>query len=60
VGRSTTQEFEGFWRSLQYYLGDLSYFDPTIQKAYEEVLIQIDRAIGGIEMTCSFAFAVKD
>jgi hypothetical protein len=45
-GRSTTQDFEGFWRSLQYYLGDLSYFDPTILKASEEVLTQIDRAIG--------------
>jgi hypothetical protein len=45
-GRSATQDFEGFWRSLQYYFGDLSYFDPTILKAYDEVLARIDQEIG--------------
>ncbi len=46
-GRSATQDFDGFWRSIDYYLGDVSYFDPTILKAYDEVLPQIDRALGG-------------
>ena len=45
-GRSATQDFDGFWRSVQYYLGDISFFDPTILKAYDEVLVQIDRALG--------------
>ena len=46
-GRSPMQDFEGFWRSLSWYLGDVSYFDPTLIKAYDEVLPRIDRALGG-------------
>jgi hypothetical protein len=45
-GRSVKQDFEGFWQSVHYYLGDIAYFDPTILKAYDEVLPQIDRALG--------------
>jgi hypothetical protein len=45
-GRSPMQDFEGFWRSLLWYFGDVSYFDPAILKAYDEVLPQIDRALG--------------
>ena len=46
-GRSPMQDFEGFWRSLSWYLGDVSYFDPTLIKAYDEVVPRIDRALGG-------------
>lgn len=28
-GRSETQDFDGFWQSVQYYLGDVSFFDPA-------------------------------
>jgi hypothetical protein len=45
-GRSVTQDFDGFWRSIHWYLGDVSYFDPSVVKAYDEVLVQIDRALG--------------
>jgi hypothetical protein len=45
-GRSWTQDFEGVFRSILNYMGDVSYFDPTLLKAYDEVLPQIDRALG--------------
>jgi hypothetical protein len=45
-GRSPMQDFEGFWRSLLWYFGDVSYFDPAVLKAYDEVLPKIDRALG--------------
>lgn len=45
-GRSPTQDFDGFWRSVHYYLGDVSFFDPAMLKAYDEVLPQIERALG--------------
>lgn len=45
-GRSMTQDFDGYWRSIDNYLGDVSYFDPAILNAYDEVLPQIDRALG--------------
>ena len=44
--RSMQQDFEGYWTSILYYVSDLAYFDPTILKAYDEVLVQIDRALG--------------
>jgi len=34
------------FRSILNYLGDVSYFDPMLLKAYDEVLPQIDRALG--------------
>ena len=45
-GRSWTQDFEGVFRSILNYLGDVSYFDPALLKAYGEVLADIDRALG--------------
>jgi hypothetical protein len=45
-GRSPAQDFEGFWRSLSWYLGDVSYFDPMLLKAYDELLPKIARALG--------------
>jgi hypothetical protein len=45
-GRSYTSDFDGFWRSIMWYLGDTSYFDPLLIKTYDEVLPQIDRALG--------------
>ncbi|HZM97644.1 MAG TPA: hypothetical protein VFB92_29690 [Vicinamibacterales bacterium] len=45
-GRSWRQDFDGYWQSISSYLGDVSYFDPVILKAYDEVLPQIDRALG--------------
>jgi hypothetical protein len=44
-GRSWNQDFEGYWRSVLAYYGDLSYLDPTLMKAYDDVLPQIDRAL---------------
>ncbi len=45
-GRSWHQDFEGYWRSILAYYGDLSVFDPTLLRAYDDVLPQIDRALG--------------
>lgn len=45
-GRSWTQDFEGYWRSVYGYYGDLAYLDPTLLAAYDEVLPRIDRALG--------------
>ena len=45
-GRSWTQDLDGVMRSILNYMGDASYFDPALLKAYEEVLPQIDRALG--------------
>jgi hypothetical protein len=45
-GRSWSQDFEGFWRSVAHYLGDLSHLDPALLRAYDEVLPRIDRALG--------------
>jgi hypothetical protein len=45
-GRSWTQDFEGYWRSVLGYYGDLAYLDPTLLRAYDEVLPRIDRALG--------------
>lgn len=44
-GRSWNQDFEGYWRSVLAYYGDLSYLDPTLMKAYDDVLPQIDSAL---------------
>ncbi len=45
-GRSPNQDFEGFWRSVMWYLGDVSFFDPTLIKAYDDILPRIARALG--------------
>jgi hypothetical protein len=45
-GRSPAQDPEAFWRPVLWYLGDVSFFDPTILKAYDEILPRIDRALG--------------
>jgi hypothetical protein len=46
-GRSPAQDPEGFWRSLLWYFGDVTYFDAEIVKAYDAVLQRIDAALGG-------------
>ena len=45
-GRSPTQDPAAFWRPVLWYLGDIRFFDPTIMKAYDEILPRIDRALG--------------
>lgn len=45
-GQSWTQDIDSVFRSILNYLGDVSYFDPMLLKAYDEVLVQIDRALG--------------
>jgi hypothetical protein len=45
-GRSWSQDFEGVFQSILNYLGDVSYFDPALLKAYDEVAVQIARALG--------------
>ena len=45
-GRSWTQDFEGVFRSILNYKGDVSYFDPALLKAYDEVIPEIERALG--------------
>jgi hypothetical protein len=45
-GRSPTQDPEAFWRPVLWYLGDISFFDPEILKAYDDILPRIDRALG--------------
>jgi hypothetical protein len=45
-GRSWNQDFEGYWRSVLAYYGDLSFLDPMLLRAYDEVLPMIDRALG--------------
>ena len=37
-GRSWNQDFDGYWQSVSNFLGDMTYFDPTLLKAYDEVL----------------------
>jgi hypothetical protein len=46
-GRSWSQDFEGYWRSVLAYYGDLAVLDPMLLAAYDDVLPQIDRALGG-------------
>ena len=45
-GRSWNQDFEGYWRSVLWYFNDLNYLDPILLRAYDEVLPQLDRALG--------------
>lgn len=45
-GRSWTQDLDGVMRSILNYMGDASFFDPMLIKSYDEVLTQIDRALG--------------
>ena len=45
-GRSWTQDFEGVFRSILNYKGDVSSFDPALLKAYDEVIPEIERALG--------------
>ena len=41
-----TSAREGVFRSIVNYMGDAFYFDPVLLKAYDEVLPEIDRALG--------------
>jgi hypothetical protein len=45
-GQSWTQDLDGVMRSILNYMGDVSYFDPVLLKGYNEVLQQIERALG--------------
>lgn len=45
-GRSMGQDFEGYWRSVSSFLGDVTAFDPLLTKAYDDALPLIDRALG--------------
>jgi hypothetical protein len=45
-GQSWTQDIDSVFRSILNYMGDVSYFDPLVLKAYDEVLPEIDRALG--------------
>jgi hypothetical protein len=45
-GRSWNQDFEGYWRSVLAYYGDLSFLDPSLLRAYDDVVPMIDRALG--------------
>jgi hypothetical protein len=45
-GRSWNQDFEGYWRSVLAYYGDLAVLDPTLLRAYDEVVPRIERALG--------------
>jgi len=45
-GQSWTDNIESVFRSILNYLGDVSYFDPAMLKAYDEVLVEINRALG--------------
>jgi hypothetical protein len=45
-GRSWNQDFEGYWRSVLAYYGDLQVLDPTLLRAYDDVLPRIDRVLG--------------
>jgi hypothetical protein len=45
-GRSWNQDFEGYFRSVLGYFNDLNYLDPTLMRAYDEVLPKLDRALG--------------
>jgi hypothetical protein len=44
-GRSWRQDFDGYWQSIANFLGDASFFDPRLLKAYDEVLPMIDQAL---------------
>ena len=45
-GRSWTQDFEGYWRQIDAYMGDITILEPRLLKAYDEVLSQLDLALG--------------
>ena len=45
-GRSWTQDFEGYWRSMLGCYGDLAYLDPALLRAYDDILPRVDRALG--------------
>ena len=45
-GQSWTQDIDSVFRSILNYMGDVSYFDPVLLKAYDEVLPEIDRKLG--------------
>jgi hypothetical protein len=44
--RSWTQDVEGFWRPVLYYLSDLAHLDPTLMRAYDEAILRLDQASG--------------
>jgi hypothetical protein len=45
-GQSWTHDIESVFRSILNYMGDASYFDPVLLKAYDDVLPEIDRTLG--------------
>ncbi len=45
-GQSWTRDIDSVARSILNYMGDVSYFDPALLKAYDEVLPEIDRTLG--------------
>ena len=45
-GGSPTQDANAFWRPIQWYLGDIAYFDQAILKGYDAILPRIERALG--------------
>lgn len=42
--RSPATDPEGYFRSLNAFLGDLSYFEPVLMKAYDDVLPKLEAA----------------
>ena len=45
-GRSWSTDFEGYWRSVLFYLEDIAILEPAQLKLYEDVLPKLDRALG--------------
>ena len=45
-GRSMTEDEEGYMRSLSYYFGDIALLEPDLLRQYDEILPQINRALG--------------
>ncbi len=50
-GRSMTRDFEGYWRSIYDYYGDVTVLDPALLKLYDTVLPRIDSALGATKST---------
>jgi hypothetical protein len=44
--RSMTDDMDGYFRSLSYYFGDVALMEPDVLRQYDQVLPQIDRALG--------------
>jgi hypothetical protein len=43
--RSPASDPDGYFRSLHAYLGDVSFFDPTLIQMYDELLPKLDAAL---------------